>query len=87
MNISTNELKNSIKSLVKEQSIDEILELLLSEMTDIQLQDVIQTILDPEFKSKQAALTDPKRFMSKGELAEVRKSSVDVKVSPEIVSV
>lgn len=87
MNIESKELKQSIKSLVKGQSVEEILDLLMNEMTDIQLQNVIQIALDPEYHSKQAALTDPKRFMSKGELAEVRKSSVDVKVSPEILNV
>lgn len=81
MRISTNELKDSIKSLVKEQSLNDVLDLLMNEMTELQLQNVIQTILDPEFHSKQNTLSDPKRFMVKGELDQVRKDSVDVKVT------
>ena len=69
MEISTIELKESIKSLVKNQSIDEVLDLLTNEMSEIQLQNVIQSILDPEFHSKQAVLANPKRFTSEGELS------------------
>ena len=81
MEISTNELKDSIKSLVKEQDRNEVLDLLMNEMTELQLQNVIQTILDPEFHSKQNTLSDPKRFMIKGELDQVKKATVDVKVT------
>jgi hypothetical protein len=81
MEISTNELKDSIKSLVKEQDRNEVLDLLMNEMTELQLQNVIQTILDPEFHSKQNTLSDPKRFMVKGELDQVKKATVDVKVT------
>lgn len=80
MEISTNELRESIKSLVKEQKTEEVIDLLLNAMDDIQLQDVIQTILDPEFHSKQNTLSDPKRFMVTGELDQVKKETVDVKV-------
>ena len=81
MEISTNELKDSIKSLVKEQDRNEVLDLLMNEMTELQLQNVIQTILDPEFHSKQNTLSDPKRFMVKGELDQVKKATVDVMVT------
>lgn len=80
MQISKKELKESIKSLVAEQKADLVIDFLLEELTELQLQDVIKTILDPEYKSKQAILADPKRFISKGELAEVNKTSVDVRV-------
>ena len=81
MEISSKELKESIKSLVKEQKTDEVIDLLLNAMDDIQLHNVIQTILDPEFHSKQNALSDPKRFVVTGELDQVKKDSVDIKVS------
>ena len=80
MQISKKELKESIKSLVSEQDPKEVISFLLEELTELQLQDVIKIILDPEYKSKQAILADPKRFISKGELAEVNKTSVDVRV-------
>ena len=61
-------LRAAIYELLKEQPLVDSINLLTAEMTEIELQTVIQVILDPEFHSKQASLTNPRRFMVDGEL-------------------
>lgn len=70
MEINKQNLKQSIKALLKDVKFDDALDLVLGEMSDLELQTVIQVILDPEYHSKQAALTDPKRFITKEALQE-----------------
>lgn len=70
MEINKQNLKQSIKALLKDVKFDDALDLVLGEMSDLELQTVIQVILDPEYHTKQAALTDPKRFITKESLQE-----------------
>lgn len=70
MEINKQNLKQSIKALLKDVKFEDALDLILGEMSDLELQTVIQVILDPEYHTKQAALTDPKRFITKESLQE-----------------
>ena len=57
MIITAKDLTNAIKALIKGKSLDEVLDIILPELTEIQLYTVIQLILDPNYKEKKAALT------------------------------
>lgn len=68
MIITAKDLTNAIKALIKGKSLDEVLDVILPELTELQLQTVIQLILDPTYKEKEAALTNPNRFTTVGEV-------------------
>lgn len=59
---------NAIKALVKGQKVEEVLDIILAEVEDYKLETIIQTILDPTFKNKQEALTNPQRFVTEGKV-------------------
>lgn len=72
MIVTANELTSAIKALLKNKTLDETLEVILPELNEVQLQNVIQSILDPTFKEKQNVLTSPQRFTTKGEVEVVK---------------
>lgn len=62
MDLAKEHLIDGICTLVKNQDPDYVLKLILQQMTDIQLQRVIQCILDEDFPKKEAVWGNPKRF-------------------------
>ena len=68
MAVTTNGLKESIKALSKDFQQEQILDIVLNEMNDVQLETVIQVLLNPNYHNEEAALTNPKRFVTNGEV-------------------
>lgn len=83
MEISTQTLKQTIKTLVKNQQIDDIVEVMSNEMSDVQLQNVIYCIMDPAYHSKTKALTNPARFTTEGVLNPERVEDVKLEKTKE----
>lgn len=78
MLVTSKELIKAIKGLTDGKSLTEILDLILPELTEVQLNTIIQLILDPTYKEKEAVLTSPNRFTSKGELKQGLNSSLTI---------
>lgn len=67
MDVTRETLQKTIKTLVEGKE-KEALDLLMQEMTEVQLQTVVYCVLDPAYHSKTNALANPVRFTTNGVL-------------------
>lgn len=65
MEVTRKTLEATVRTLVEGKE-KEAIDLLMQEMTDVQLQTVVYCVLDPAYHSKTNALANPARFTTNG---------------------
>lgn len=86
MEINSKTLKETIKTMAKDQNLNDVLEIILNEMSDVQLQNVIYCIMDPEYHTKTNALANPVRFTTNGVLNQEKIEDVKLEKTTSTVT-
>lgn len=68
MCVEKKNMQKALYQLVQDKTGEEIVEILTNHMNDLQLEETIHLILDPYYRKKTEALTDPNRFIVAGQV-------------------